>query len=51
MLGLNHEFRQGGSLHIYYYGRSLMISIGHVGIQKELLIEDMETQDYKNHFK
>lgn len=32
LLGLNHEFKQGGQLGIEYFGRTVMLRISHIAI-------------------
>lgn len=32
LLGLNHEFKQGGKLGIEYYGRTVMLRISHIAV-------------------
>lgn len=43
LLDLNYEFRRGGYLGIDYEGRHVMLRIGHVGIEKEYIDEQIIT--------
>eukprot|EP00742_Colponemidia_sp_Colp-10_P008648 GILJ01009382.1.p1 GENE.GILJ01009382.1~~GILJ01009382.1.p1 ORF type:complete len:1037 (-),score=136.84 GILJ01009382.1:160-3270(-) len=51
LLGTNYECRRGGHLGVDYYGRHVMVRIGHVGIQPELIQEHMETQEVRDYAK
>ena len=47
LLGIDHHFSRGGYLLLDYYGRNIMIRIGHLGIQPSVIQKVLESEQYK----
>ena len=42
LLGLNHEFKQGGQLGVEYFGRTVMLRISHIAIDIKDITQDLK---------
>lgn len=51
ILGIDHQFSPGGYLMLDYYGRHIMIRIGHLGVEPHIIDEVCKTDDYSNTVK
>ena len=47
LLGIDHHFSRGGYLLLDYYGRNIMIRIGHLGIEPTIISKALETEEYQ----
>ena len=46
LLGIDHHFSRGGYLLLDYYGRNIMIRIGHLGIEPTVVQKTLESEEY-----
>ncbi|OMJ88878.1 hypothetical protein SteCoe_9082 [Stentor coeruleus] len=46
LLGIDHHFSRGGYLLLDYYGRNIMIRIGHLGIEPSVIQKVLESEEY-----
>lgn len=46
LLGIDHHFSRGGYLLLDYYGRNIMIRIGHLGIEPRIIAKTLESEEY-----
>jgi trehalose 6-phosphate synthase/phosphatase len=46
LLGIDHHFSRGGYLLLDYYGRNVMIRIGHLGIEPSVVQKTLESKEY-----
>ena len=46
LLGLSYECRPGGILSISYHGRSIMIRVGHIGIDLDSMTAQLKVPQY-----
>ena len=51
LLGVDHQFSRGGYLLLNYYGRHIMIRIGHLGIEPGVISNVLETESYKTQLR
>ena len=42
LLGLNHEFKQGGQLVIDYFGRTVHLRISHIAVDIKFIHQDLQ---------
>ena len=47
LLGIDHHFSRGGYLLLDYYGRNIMIRVGHLGIEPAVITKALETEEYQ----
>jgi len=46
LLGLDFNFSQGGYLSINYFGRNIMLRVGHLGVEPERILEVQNSEEY-----
>lgn len=46
LLGIDHHFSRGGYLLLDYYGRNIMIRIGHLGIEPSVIQKTLDSEEY-----
>ena len=51
LLGIDHHFSRGGYLLLDYYGRNVMIRIGHLGIEPSVVQKTLESKEYFEHLE
>lgn len=48
LLGVDHQFTKGGYLGLNYYGRHIMLRIGHLGVEPSLIRQVQRAEEYQN---